>query len=656
MEFLTVRDVSVEDRRVLVRVDFNVPLSESDTVSDDSRIVASLPTIKYLREQGAKVILVSHLGRPGGRRVPDLSLAPVVRRLSQLLETEVLLMDEVVGSRVTEATAAMMPGDVLFLENVRFEPGEAENDSRLARRLAGLADIYVNDAFGAAHRAHASTHGVAEYLPGVMGLLFEREIRTLSRLRDEPEQPYVAVLGGAKISDKLPVCRQMLSKVDALALGGGLANTFLLCLGYSVGNSLVEPEMIPQVRSIIAEATRRDVDLLMPLDVVVAKTITPSAATRVVDANQVPRGWVIVDIGPRTVARYEEKLKSARMIFWNGPMGILEIPRFARGTEQVAKAVASQTEAETVVGGGESVQALGKLGLIDRVDHVSTAGGAALEFLAGRELPALQVLQRVERRRAMWVGGNWKMNTRKNEAVGLAQQVRDRWEGTSPEVVLFPPHPFVDVVGREIRGTPVGLGGQDCHHKDTGPYTGGVSAIMLRSVGARYVLVGHSECREFDGDTDERVRDKFRLAANAGLSIVLCVGESLEQRDSGGYLDRVTEQLEIALDGAGDYPGRKLVVAYEPVWAIGTGRPAGPEDVEIMTSHIRSELVRLQGSEESMWTRVVYGGSVNAGNVADFVGLPDVDGVLVGGASLQAEAFVGICRRVQECDSNSGEN
>ncbi|MFO8060823.1 MAG: triose-phosphate isomerase [Bacillota bacterium] len=656
MQFLTVRDVSTRDRRVLVRVDFNVPLSESDTVSNDSRIVASLPTIRYLREQGAKVIVVSHLGRPGGRKVRDLSLAPVARRLSQLLQTEVTLTDEVVGRRVTEAVAAMKPGEVLMLENVRFDPGETENDTRLARRLAGLADIYVNDAFGAAHRAHASTHGVAEYLPGVMGLLFEREIRTLSRLRDEPEQPYVAILGGAKISDKLPVCRQMLSKVDALAFGGGLANTFLLCLGYSVGNSLAEPEMIPQVRSIVAEAGRRDVELLMPLDLVVARTITPSAETQVVDAHRIPRDWMIVDIGPRTVSRYEERLKSARCVFWNGPMGIFEIPRFARGTEQVARAVAGLTEAETVVGGGESVQVLASLGLSDRVDHVSTAGGAALEFLAGRELPALQVLQQAKQGRTMWVGGNWKMNTRRDEAAELAREVRDRWTGSSPEVAVFPPHPFVEAVGREIRGTQVGLGGQDCHWDDTGPYTGGVSAIMLRSVGARYVLVGHSECREHQGDSDERVRDKLKLAASAGLSVVLCVGEDPEERDSGEHLDRVSQQLEIALQGADDYPGRKLIIAYEPVWAIGTGRPARPEDVEVMVSHIRSELARLLDAEEAGEVRVVYGGSVSARNVCEFVQLDDVDGVLVGGASLEAESFVGICQKVRECGASSGED
>ncbi len=656
MDYLTVKDVSVAERHVLVRVDFNVPLSDDDSVADDSRIKAGLPTIEFLREQGAKLILVSHLGRPGGREVPDLSLRPVVDRLSELLGEDVSLLREITGREVRTRLADMEAGEVVFLENIRFHPGETENDPRLARQLAGLADIYVNDAFGTAHRAHASTHGVAEYLPGVIGLLMEEELRVLTGLREGLRSPYCAILGGAKISDKLTVCRRLLNKVDALMLGGGLANTFSLCLGYSVGNSLVEPEMIPEVRSIVAEANRKDVDLLMPLDVVVARNIAPSAESRVVDINDVDPNWSIVDIGPRTVARYREKLGEARTVFWNGPMGIFEIRDFADGTHQIARILAGLEDAETVIGGGESVEAVTNIGVSDEIDHISTAGGAALAFLAGEELPALGVLQRVERLRIPWVGGNWKMHTKMEDARELAGEISARWDRAEPEVVLFPPHTFVQQAAQEASGSPVAIGGQDCHWEDSGAYTGSVSAIMLRSAGARYTLVGHSECREYLGDYDERVRDKLQAAVDAGLSAVLCVGEQLTDRDRNLHRERVREQLQIAIGDRPDYPARKLIVAYEPVWAIGTGRPAGLQDVREMTSVIREELESLLGTATAERIRVVYGGSVKADNVGDFVDLPDVDGVLVGGASLRVKSFVGICEGIREHIVGSGDD
>ncbi len=645
MDFLSVKDVSVAGRRVLVRVDFNVPLTESDAVADDSRIRAALPTIRFLSESGAKTILVSHLGRPGGRPVPDLSLRPVVRRLSQLLDTEIPLLEDVTGRRVKRAVDGMEPGDIVFLENVRFHPGETENDPRLARDLATLADIYVNDAFGTAHRMHASTYGVAEYLPGVIGLLMEREIETLSHLREGPESPYVAVLGGAKISDKLTVCRELLNKVDALILGGGLANNFLLCLGYSVGNSLVEPEMIPEVRSVIAEAASKDVDLLMPIDVVVTEVISPGAKTKVVSSSEVPRDWSIVDIGPRTAARYVEKLREARTVFWNGPMGIFEISEFSEGTKRIAESIARLAGARTVVGGGESVEAIARLRLADSIDFVSTAGGAALSFLAGRQLPSLQVLQRPEGERRVWIGGNWKMNTRRDEARQLARDIVAGYDGGSTDIVLFPPHPFVESVGEQLAQTAVGLGGQDSHWEDTGAFTGGVSALMLRSIGARTVLVGHSECREHFGDDDDRVHGKLAATLEAGMSAVLCVGETLIEREEGDHLETVTRQLEVALKDVPRNSSRKLVVAYEPVWAIGTGRPALPRDIDAMTSHIRAELRRLMGPGAAARIRVVYGGSVTPGNIRELMDLPEVDGALVGGASLRADSFLRIIRR-----------
>ena len=385
------RQADVAGRRVLVRVDFNVPL-DAGLIRDETRMTAALPTLRSLLERGASLVLVSHLGRPKGRATPDLSLAPIVSRLAELLSLDVRLSPEVVGEASTSLSHALASGEVLMLENVRFEPGEEKNDPDLALRLADLADIYVNDAFGAAHRAHASTVGVTQHLPAYAGDLLLSEIEALGRLVDAPESPFVAIVGGAKVSDKLAVLQRLVEHVDALLIGGAMANTFLLAQGTDVGISLVEPDAVDHARAIVDSAVRRGSTVLLPTDVVVAPLIDAAMAT-IVAIDDVPAAAAIYDIGPDTVERFASAIADARTVFWNGPVGVFERPPFAAGTIGIARAVASSA-AFSVVGGGDSVAAVTEAGVADRISHLSTGGGASLEFVEGRALPGVEALRR----------------------------------------------------------------------------------------------------------------------------------------------------------------------------------------------------------------------------------------------------------------------
>lgn len=384
----TVHDISVQGKRVLVRCDFNVPLDEQGQITDDLRIQAALPTIRYLLDQGAAVILCSHLGRPKGKPVESLRLDPVARRLTELLGREVRKVNQVVGAEVEAAVAAMKPGDVLLLENTRFEPGEEANDPELSRKLAALADIYVNDAFGAAHRAHASTAGVAAFLPSAAGLLMGREIDVLGTALNSPKRPLVVILGGAKISDKIGVIENLLQIADRILIGGGMANTFFRAKGYEMGDSLVEEGAVETARDLMARAGDK---LVLPVDVVVADAFSADAQTQVVTPDAVEPGWRILDIGPRTVALFAEAVADAGTVIWNGPMGVFELAPFAQGTFAVAKALAD-SPAITIVGGGDSASAVQESGVADAITHISTGGGASLEFLEGRELPGVAAL------------------------------------------------------------------------------------------------------------------------------------------------------------------------------------------------------------------------------------------------------------------------
>ncbi|HSJ53279.1 MAG TPA: phosphoglycerate kinase [Anaerolineae bacterium] len=389
MDKKTVRDVDVKGKRVLVRVDFNVPL-EDGRVTDDTRIRAALPTIQYLLDHDAVVILASHLGRPKGKVDEQFRMGPIAGRLSELLDRPVTKLDDCVGPDVQKAVGQARPGDVLMLENTRFHREETDNDASFAAELASLAEVYVNDAFGSAHRAHASTEGVAHHLPAVAGFLMEKELEFLGRALSAPERPFVAILGGAKISDKIGVIENLLGMVDAILIGGGMANTFLRADGYDVAESLVEDESVDTARDLI----RRGGDkILLPVDVVVADRFDADAFSQVVAVGSVPPGWRILDIGPRTLELFQEELEGAQTVVWNGPMGVFEFARFAQGTEAVARMLAALPGATTIIGGGDSAAAVERTGLAGEMTHISTGGGASLEFLEGKTLPGVAALQ-----------------------------------------------------------------------------------------------------------------------------------------------------------------------------------------------------------------------------------------------------------------------
>jgi len=383
----TVRDIDVQGKRVLVRVDFNVPLKEG-SVADDTRIRAALPTLNYLLEHGAALILCSHLGRPKGKVVPELKMDPVAQRLSDLLGVSVKKLDDCVGPEVEKAARAMQPGDVILLENTRFHAGEKANDTDFARQLASLAEIYVNDAFGSAHRAHASTEGVAHHLPAVAGFLMEKELAFLGKATEDPEHPYVAILGGAKISDKIGVIENLLKQCDRLLIGGGMANTFFKGMGFEVGDSLVEEDAVPTAKSLLATVAGQ---MVLPVDVVIADAFDNDADARVVAPDAVTAGWRILDVGPKTLSTFESALGGVKTVVWNGPLGVFEMPSFAKGTFALAELLA-RLNAVTVIGGGDSAAAVRQAGLVDKMTHVSTGGGASLEFLEGKTLPGVAAL------------------------------------------------------------------------------------------------------------------------------------------------------------------------------------------------------------------------------------------------------------------------
>lgn len=383
----TVRDIDLKGKRVLMRVDFNVPMANGQ-VTDDKRIRASLPTIQYVLEKGASVILMSHLGRPKGGPDPEFSLEPAAEVLAGLLGRPVQMAPDCVGPEVEKMAKVLKPSEVLMLENTRFHPGEEKNDPELAKQMAALGDVFVNDAFGSAHRAHASTEGVAHFLPAVSGFLMEQELEYLGRATSNPERPYIAILGGAKISDKIAVVENLLSKCDKLIIGGGMANTFLAAKGCNMQDSLVEAASVETAKSIMGKAGDK---LILPVDAVIADKFEAEANSKIVDVDQIPAGWRMMDVGPKTLDLYRRALNGARLIVWNGPVGVFEMPKFAGGTFAVAHMLA-ESGATTVIGGGDSASAVKKAGLAKQMTHVSTGGGASLEFLEGRELPGVAAL------------------------------------------------------------------------------------------------------------------------------------------------------------------------------------------------------------------------------------------------------------------------
>ena len=389
----TIKDIDLKGKKVFLRCDFNVPMDENKNIVDNRRIVAALPTIKYLLENNCKVVLASHLGRPKGEFKPEFSLAPVAKELSRLLEKEVVLAKDVIGEDAKAKAASLEEGQAMLLENVRFHKEETDNDAGFAKELASMAEIYVNDAFGAAHRAHASTAGIAEYLPAVSGFLMEKELNFLGKTLENPERPFVAILGGAKVSDKIGVIDSLLEKVDTLMIGGGMAYTFFKAQGYSVGNSLCEPDKVDLALACMKKAEEKGVKFILPVDTKIGKEFKPDTESKTVAWTEIPDEWEGFDIGEKTIEMFKENLKGAKTVIWNGPVGLFEFEQFAIGTNSMAKALADLEGATTVIGGGDSAAAVEKAGLASKMTHISTGGGASLEFLEGKKLPGVECLQ-----------------------------------------------------------------------------------------------------------------------------------------------------------------------------------------------------------------------------------------------------------------------
>ena len=388
----TIRDIDLKGKKVLVRCDFNVPLDEENNITDNRRIVSSLPTINYLLENDCKIILCSHLGRPKGEFNLKYSLLPVAKELSKLLGKEVKLAKDVIGEDAKSLTLNMNAKDIVLLENVRFEAGEEKNDEELSKEFASLAEVFVNDAFGTAHRAHSSTTGVASYLPAVSGFLIEKELKFLGTALENPARPFVAIIGGAKVSDKIGVIDSLLEKVDKLIIGGGMAYTFFKSMGYSVGNSICELDKLDLAKELMEKAKQKNVELILPVDNVIADEFSPDANAKIINSDEIPDGWEGLDIGPNTVELFKEKLAGAKTVVWNGPVGLSEYEKFANGTRSIAKALADMEDTITIIGGGDSAAAIEKLGLADKMTHISTGGGASLEFLEGKKLPGIEAL------------------------------------------------------------------------------------------------------------------------------------------------------------------------------------------------------------------------------------------------------------------------
>ncbi len=391
----TLKDMDFKGKKVLVRVDFNVPLKDG-VVGDKTRIKAALPTIEYLIKEEAKVLLISHLGRPGGEPKDELRMDPVAKELANLLNKEIKKADDCIGEEVKQAADSLENGEVLVLENSRFHAGEKKNDPEFAKELASLADLYVNDAFGAAHRAHATTVGVTEYLPSAAGFLMQRELNALGEVMENPESPFVAIMGGAKVSDKIDVIKNLINKVDKLIVAGGIANTFLMAKGYEVGDSLVEADKVDLAKELMAEAEEKGVEIVLPIDVVIADDFSNDANTQTVAADEIPAGWQVLDCGgPQSLENYKKIIKNAKTVIWNGPLGVFEMEKFAHGTVELAKALA-ESNAHSVIGGGDSAAAINEAGVADKMSHISTGGGASLMFFEGKELPGVAALDDVE--------------------------------------------------------------------------------------------------------------------------------------------------------------------------------------------------------------------------------------------------------------------
>ena len=643
----TIRDIDLNNKKVIVRCDFNVPLDDAGEITDDTRIRAALPTIQYLIDHGAGIILMSHLGRPKGEPKPEFSLKVVAEYLEELLghEVEFMDVDTVVDESVKERAAALIPGEIIMLQNVRYRKEETDNDPEFAKELAGLADIFVQEAFGTSHRAHASTAGIADYIPAVSGFLIEKEVKFLDSAVNDPERPFVAIMGGAKVVDKIKVIENLLEKVDTLIIGGGMSYTFFKAQGHEIGKSLLDAESIDLALDLMKKAEEKGVKFMLPVDTVCADEFSNDANRATYKVGEIPADMMGMDIGEETAKLYAEEIKKAKTVVWNGPMGVFEMPNFAAGTKAVAEAMA-ESDAITVIGGGDSAAAVQGFGLGDKMTHISTGGGASLEFLEGKVLPGIAIIEDMPEangERVPFICGNWKMFKTPDETRAFAEAFNAKEFRTGRRIGICAPFVDLDALKEGFEGSWVDYGAENVHFEDQGAYTGEVSLPMLKAIGMKLVIIGHSERRQYFAETDETCNLKLKKVLNeSDITPILCVGENIDIRKAGNAEAHVEAQVRADFDGIEADKAAKTVVAYEPIWAIGTGETATPEQAEEMCAHIRSVLADMYGKDTADKVIIQYGGSVKPENVNDLMAKPDIDGALVGGASLDPDKFTAI--------------
>lgn len=641
----TINDIDVKGKKVFMRVDFNVPMDENQNITNTKRIDATVPTIKALLDKGAALIIACHVGRPTEAREPKFSTKPIQAKLAEQYEKitgqkiEVKWASDCIGEPAEKAAADLKPGEVLLLENLRYHKEEKKNKPAFAKQLAALADVAVDDAFGVSHRAHASNVGVTHFLETAAGLLMEKEINYIGKTLEDPKRPFVAIIGGAKVSDKIGVISNMIDKVDTIIIGGGMAHTFDAAKGLPIGASLCEHDKIDLAKSLLDKAAAKGVKVVLPVDIVVADKFAADANSKVVPVDQIPEGWQGLDSGPKTSEEYVKALDGAKTIIWNGPMGVFEFDQFAKGTEAVAKAVADATEkgAISIVGGGDSIAALKKTGLSDKISHISTGGGATLEFLEGKCLPGIDAID--GQGRTPIIAGNWKMNNTIAAGTKLVEELIPLVANANCRVVVCPTATALAGVAKAAKGTNIHVGAQNVHWEKSGAFTGEISTEMLNEISVDFVVLGHSERRDMFGETDEGVNKRAKAAFNAGITPIICCGESLEIREAGTYIDHVVKQINAALEGFTAKEVAKLVIAYEPIWAIGTGKTATFEQAEEVCKAIREAVAKKFDQTAADKIRIQYGGSVKPATIKDLMKQPNVDGALVGGASLKSKDF-----------------
>jgi triosephosphate isomerase len=659
MNKLTINDLDLRGKRVFIRVDFNVPLKDG-VVTDETRIRETLPTLKLAMQKGARLILASHLGRPKGGPDPKYSLLPVAKKLESMIGKTVRFASDCAGPVPESKSKTLADGDILVLENVRFHPEEEKNDEGFSRQLAALCDgIFICDAFGSAHRAHASVVGITRFVEqSAAGLLMEKELNYLGKALTNPTRPFVAILGGAKVSDKIEVVENLMKIADSMLIGGGMAYTFFKAQGLPIGKSLVEDDKLELARRILADAKARNFRLLLPVDHVIAPEFKAEAPATTVEIAATPADQMGLDIGPKTASAFASEIMRAKTIVWNGPMGVFEMPAFAKGTLEVARAVAGATGngATSIVGGGDSVAAVHQAGVASKISHISTGGGASLEFLAGAKLPGVEALtnktnpedvsvKMAKARRRRVIAGNWKMFKTQPETEAFFGSFVNLVKGiTQCDIVVAPAYTAIHAAVAATKGSQVAIAAQDVSWEKEGAFTGEVSAKMLVDAGCRYVIIGHSERRQYFGETDESVAKKTRAALAAGLTPIVCMGETLEHRETGAQEHICKSQFLAGPGSLTEEEFSRILIAYEPVWAIGTGKTATPEMAAEVHRFLRACAAERYSPEQASKLRILYGGSVKPENIQGLLAQEELDGALVGGASLDPKAFADIVR------------